>query len=379
MSNSPFQNLLSRRGSQVLSASQLESLGKIAASAWGEGRSKDLTDAVVTAIKTSSITLTSEQVRRVAEFANTEAYLNEFKKEGEHKIVDFGPSGPANPADVLRNLNAIGGMAVKDSGLEDYSRLPEKHSSWTDADFDSALSIKEAAAIPEVNPYSDAEVLREKLASAYALATDQISSLELMYQDLTEHLYHEVKQAAMNGTSLGEVVQAWSSVSEEPAFVKAAFDTMVPRLFDEGVFPTLDEMSASIMKTAGSRTTNVEHPLVQYYTDFCDVLTKLADLRGQQEEYRDGYDKLTCFLSMLLQKEAMTWGPLDTAERGIERGLHNIGVTGLPNLVARKGIAKVLPAALAYGAYRNVTDPYRHLIPGTDEYRMRMAQQGVMV
>lgn len=383
MPDLPFQSLLSQSRAHALSAEQLESIGKSAAADWVDRKYLSLTEAVTDTIKLSSVPLTTEQVRRVVEFANTEAYLSEFRKEGEHKIVDFGPTGPANPADVLRNLNAIGGMAVKDSGLEDYRRLPKKHSSHEGLDFDSLFPTKTASGYPEENPYSDVEVLREKLSSAYALVTDQLGRLETAYLDLGEHLYGAVKQAALAGTSLGEIVQSWSAISEEPEFVKAAFDLMVPRFFNEGIFSTLDEASASLMKTAGARTVNVEHPVVQHYADFCSTLAKLAELREQQEEYRDGYEKLSSFLGILFDKKASTVGEL------MRRGAQAVEGSAAKHLKTGPATSKLLglsagyalPALGAYGAYRYGKDLAedvgitRH-IPGTPAYQqMRMERQ----
>lgn len=51
------------------------------------------------------------------EFANTTAYLTEFRKEGMgHKYIDFGEGGPANPSTVLQDLNDGGGGTVFDTG-----------------------------------------------------------------------------------------------------------------------------------------------------------------------------------------------------------------------------------------------------------------------
>jgi hypothetical protein len=381
MTDLPEQSVLQQRHARSVPAAQLEMLGKRAAARWGSGEHCSLTCAVTETVKCASIPLSPEQVRRVVEFANTEAYLTEFRKEGEHKVVDFGPSGPANPADVLRDLNDGGGRTVMDSGLGDYKRQPEKRASYDEADstLEQAFAAKTASAgYPEVNPLSEVIDLRDKLAGEYDHVSSQVSGLEVAYMGLSDQLYGLVKQAAMEGLTLGEVVQAWSAVNEDPAFVKAAFDQFVPKLFQEGVFSTLDEMGDSLMKTAGSKLVNPGHPLVHCYADFCDSLDKLASLREEQEELYEGYTKISSFLQESLRKEATLVGK---ARKGVGGAAHFLEhKVGLPGYAA-----KLLPAAavagLGYGAYRHIADAAQDagvtkLIPGTADYNnMRAVRQ----
>lgn len=323
MSDLPQNSLLQQRHARPVSGEELEMLGKRAAASWSEGECCSLTCAVTCAVKHASVPLSPEQVRRVVEFANTEAYLKEFKKEGEHKIVDFGPDGPANPADVLRDLNDGGGVTVMDSGLGDYRRPPEEKRASAESDesaFYQAFLTKTAGAYPEHNPFSDVIELRDKVAGAYDHVTAEISGLEVAYMDLSERLYGQVKQAAMEGISLGEIVQAWSTVTDEPEFVKAAFDQFVPRLFNDGVFRNLDEMGNSIVKTAGAKYVNVNHPLVGGYNDFCQTLYKLSGLRAYQEELYATYNQATGFLSEVMRKEAAGVGSaLSKADKAVQR------------------------------------------------------------
>ncbi len=90
-------------------------MGKSAAERWSVGAYPSLHEAVVGTVKCAR--LSPEQVRRVVEFANTTAYLTEFRKEGMgHKYIDFGEGGPANPSTVLQDLNDGGGGTVFDTG-----------------------------------------------------------------------------------------------------------------------------------------------------------------------------------------------------------------------------------------------------------------------
>lgn len=104
MSDLPPRGLLQQAHARSVSGEHLEVLGKQAASKWATGEHPTLADAVLEQVKEAG--LSPEQVKRVVEFANTDAYLTEFKKEGaNHRFVDFGRSGPADPAEVLKSLN----------------------------------------------------------------------------------------------------------------------------------------------------------------------------------------------------------------------------------------------------------------------------------
>lgn len=81
----------------------------------------------------------------MVEFANQDAYLQEFRKEGSSKVVHFD-CGPAVPGEVLQDLNDGGGGSVYDRGDLDYRMHP---SSVKQAAAERAGMAKTAAA-PEV-------------------------------------------------------------------------------------------------------------------------------------------------------------------------------------------------------------------------------------
>ncbi len=119
MNDLPSIALLQQSHAVPKSGEELEVMGKYAASQYIGGKQKTLNDAVVGTVKHAG--LSPEQVRRVIEFANTAAYLSEFNKEGSpSRYVDFA-GGPADPGEVLRELNSGGGGTVFDRGLADYS------------------------------------------------------------------------------------------------------------------------------------------------------------------------------------------------------------------------------------------------------------------
>jgi len=122
MSDLPRQGLLQQLNAHPHSGEYLEVLGKRAAARWSSGDHKTLTDAVTETVKQAQ--LSPEQVKRVVEFANTDAYLTEFKKEGgEHHVIDFH-GGPADASEILKDLNDGGGGSVFDRGTGDYNAPP---------------------------------------------------------------------------------------------------------------------------------------------------------------------------------------------------------------------------------------------------------------
>jgi hypothetical protein len=122
MHDMPSVTLRQQEKANPKTGQELEVLGKCAAKRYVNGECETLNAAVVETVKQAG--LSPEQVRRVIEFANTDAYLVEFNKEGSHhKYVEFH-GGPADPAEVLRDLNDGGGGTVFDRGLSDYSLEP---------------------------------------------------------------------------------------------------------------------------------------------------------------------------------------------------------------------------------------------------------------
>jgi hypothetical protein len=290
--------LLQQMKGRPRSGEYLEVLGKHAAAEWSGGRYKTLTESVTAAVKEAQ--LSPEQVKRVVEFANTSAYLDEFKKEGApHRVVDF-PGGPADTGEILRDLNDGGGGAVNDNGLRDYSKPPKEGRAIpnrADEELQSLFgSEKTAALIPYENPYSDVIEVRDKLAGAADSLGAQISGLEVMYAELGNRVFHQVKQATLNDTTLGEIMHAWQTVSPSDDHIKVAFTLITPRLLHDGVFHNVTEMTTSVDKVAGVRMVNSAHPIVTEFKEFCETLSKLAELREARSEIQTQLGSLNAYL-----------------------------------------------------------------------------------
>lgn len=388
MSDLPTQALLQQTGARHVTGEHLEVLGKQASVLWATGRASNLNDAVVATVKTAG--LSPEQVRRVVEFTNTAAYLSEFAKEGsQHRVIDFGSDGPANPARVLQDLNDGGGGSSYDSG--DYRSPPPRTksaSAWEETAFQQMFKTEGSGGYADANPLGEVIDLRDKLAGQYETATSELSSMELGYSDLCDSLFFQVKQAAMEGHDLSEVVEIWSRYAPHEEYIKVAFAEIGPRLVENEVFRTHSDYADSLMKKANVGLVNPDHPLVSEFGSFCEVLSKLAETREVQQELGEGVARLTSFLKEAAAPKGLinkAVGVLGSAADHSRTGAHALGeamfgegsahAATLGN-VAHKGVKYVAPALAANEVYRHtkynpVLNSAMGYVPGTREYYQR--------
>lgn len=409
MHDLPSQTLLQQDAARPVSGEHLEVLGKHAADCYHDGTYDTLNEAVVETVKQAG--LSPEQVQRVIEFANTSAYLREFRKEGStHKYINF-PGGPASPSEVLKDLNDGGGGTVFDRGMADYNQPPptaEKTADVTRRNLSRLGLEKEASAfessdeqmlreafevpdneLPFADPWQDSIQMRDKLASARDTVVGEIGSFETEFMLTCEDLYAQVKQAAMDGVHLGQIVQLWGEVVPGPNFVKLAFQQIGPRLAAEKVL-TLDEIGASLEKTA-SGLPNLEHPLVGVFSAYCIQLEKLATARAALDELCTEHDRVDWFLKTAHRKVAQ--GGIVGAAKKLHGAAKQVSgkvapivgkaIGGEPGRYAAKAVEYAPEAAeglLALEAYDRAVKhgPLGGLgqfakarIPGTQEYYMR--------
>lgn len=322
MHDLPSQTLLQQTHARPVSGEELEVFGKKAACRYTCGECATLNDAVVMTIKSAG--LSPEQVKRVVEFTNQNAYLTEFKKESSaHKYIEFH-GGPANPSEILKDLNDGGGGTVFDRGMADYASPPPEKTASILAKNRAVLGLEKVASVvdpreqalrqafaaedvpvPYEDPYQDSIAMREKLATIRDNLNSDLSFLETEYLVIGDDLYGQVKQAALEGTPLGHVIQAWQDVTPGEGYVKCAFQLIGSRLVEEGVFRSFDEVGASLEKTAGAQALpNHEHPVLKSFAAFCTQLDKLASVRAQRDEVADYFNRIDWFLKEAMQKVA---------------------------------------------------------------------------
>lgn len=410
MHDLPPQAVLQQAKARPISGEELEVMGKQAASSFHGGHVASLTEAVIETVKHAG--LSPEQVLRVVEFTNQSAYQQAFNKEGSaHKYIDF-KGGPAHPAEVLKDLNDGGGGTVFDRGDSDYKSSPsfsktasmEKTASSifepVEEAFEQMFKVAEHS-YPYAEPMADTVDLRRKLAATRDLLTSEISSMELQFNDIVEDLYGQVKQAAISGTPLGFVVQAWGALDPAPGLVKTAFQYIGPKLAQQGVM-SVGAIGDSLSKTA-SAMVNEAHPLVQTFAAFCDCVEKLAHGRAALMEVNDAYSRISHFekraasllgggggpglipkawsgATSLANRAAQAVAPkateLGTALINPQVGaLLGKGVGGAikysPHVAAALGAKEVYDRGLKYGPGQIPVRYAKSHIPGTREYYAR--------
>jgi hypothetical protein len=408
-SDLPEQYLLQQSSARPVSGEELETLGKRAAAGWRAGEHETLTAAVVETVKHGH--LSPEQVRRVVEFTNQDAYLTEFRKEGRHKVIHFD-CGPADPSQVLNDLNDGGGGSVFDSG--DYRHAPSSFSDQFQQLFDSQMGKTASAAPSTYNPYEEVLLdwfkaepekvaahdptrepreLWQKLSSARDEVAGDLDRLEIDFHDVGQQMFEAVKQASRAGVPLGDVVQAWSVGNPEPEFIKAAFQSMAQGL--RGELGGFDAVGASLEKRGSlERAVDETHPVVESFRGFCEVLNKLAGLRSLKQELDEA-----CAQTLALMKAAALGGAVGKAWQGLGHAGEAVGEAVAPvaealvganpetvKRVARKGIQYGGAGAgllAANAAQQEVTDrpivrstagAAKSMIPGTQEYNYRRAR-----
>lgn len=388
-SDTPIQTVLQQRDARPVSGEHLEVLGKKAASDWVMGKFASLHEAVINTVRSEQ--LSPEQVHRVVEFCNSDAYLQEFRKEGgQHKVVHFD-KGPADPAQVLQDLNDGGGGARYDRGTLDYSLPPStgrKEASYrsqtvlaldktASAEGEPGAQLPKLVKIPSLpklahpqarhedelwalfgnneggkiafaEPLQPLRELSDKLAGARDQLRGDVDSLEIDFQMATRELYDQVKVASQDGIELGQMLTAWSTVTPDPLYVKVAFSRITPRLRAEGVFNSLDAIGESLLKTAhrSVAAVNPQHPLVATYAVFVDTLNKLANARATMEELAAGAAEAAELL-----KVGSRGGLVGAVQRGasaVSKGIDKASPAVAGALVGAKD-AKHLAPAVAKG------------------------------
>jgi hypothetical protein len=336
--------LLQQQKSNPRSGEELEVMGKRAANLWAEGRFNNLSDSVVDVVKEAG--LSAEQVKRVVEFTNVNAFLEEFRKEGTaSKYVDFGDGKLADTSRVLHDLNDGGDPGEEvDVQTNAYNEQPlrVKQASLEDADWVQFFGDpSKEEDYPMAEPHAEYWAVREKLAGMLEHMTTQLSGLETAYGDVSRNLYGHTKRACRDGVPLGDIIRAWSSVEPDPTFIKCAFELISPTLVKDEVFRCFDDVGESITKMSSSRVVNPEHPLVTSYQEYCEILDKLAEVREQ----RDGLAERLAFLEYQFEKSANAIGK--TVRVLGAAGKHTGAIGEAIGGKTLGGVAKYLPHAAA--------------------------------
>lgn len=265
---------------------RLQAIGK-RASAMFINEQVPLTDAVVQALQ-GEAGLGREHVQRVTEFANNFAFEAMFLKTGaDHKVVDFGEAGPADPSTVLKELGATG--AVMGHQKLAAVRRPvtrERFVPGQDGMVEMFHGVQKlAAAAPVENSLSEIYELREDVGRAKEELLLKTAASSQGYLSAANELYRVVKTAVLEGTSPAEIATVFKFQADDINFVKLALKEIAQRM--EG-----DDIPAVPMrKIASSEIPNMEHPICKSFDHFVKVATShfttVCAAEDLSEKYRD--------------------------------------------------------------------------------------------
>jgi len=227
-----------------MTADELSEMGKQAA-AMAESCSLNLTEAVARTIGMTK--LNTEQVRRVVEFANHEAFHQKHSSlHMANRVVDI-EGGPADPQSVLQSLNNAARPTSEKVASLDYA-LPPMRKTSSSSDYGmSVVASTHGGVRLRLNG------LRHKLASAHETVVQDAASARYQMLETMGELQVVVKRAALNGMSTDDLVSAWARVN--PDLVGTCLEYM----------PYLPPQTPGV-KVA--HRVNPDHAMVRLYSQF---------------------------------------------------------------------------------------------------------------
>lgn len=295
---------------KAVSSEHLQVLGKHASTLFQSQKVASMNDAVLRAVQDEH--LNAQQVRRVVEFANVDAFREKHASMTGDKIVVF-QGGPADPSVVLQRLNVTEKTAsAAQYDLSDYDGPPSQ--SYTQAEIemgDKLLShtFKTASSQQEEQEVSMNTIyaLRDKLAGARDFLESELLTAEGDMHFVLSSLYENVKEAHAEGVSMGQMLNSWSKVSSAknaPAFanqsIKLASSFVIPKLLEDAVFYSKEELSKSFSKTAAVGSVNMNHPLITDFLKTAFLLEKIAVNKQALEEITTQYNRVDDFVKQAL-------------------------------------------------------------------------------
>lgn len=219
-----------------------------------------LTEAVVQSVKDEQ-DLGTEHVRRIVENANNETFQRMWKQgSGDHRVINFD-GGPADPGDVLKELNmgAISSpLAVSEKTASFDPWVPGEDSA--EGVFDEA---KTASEYPQSNPLGDAWRLREQLEGMQDHFAAEHQLAEVRHDDAERVLVKEAKQVVLGGGSTADISRVVSMRAGHPDLAKLALAKIQNHFDARGI-----ESPVGYVLSKEASEPNPNSPFVQAYDDY---------------------------------------------------------------------------------------------------------------
>lgn len=263
--------LLSDRRHPKLSPEMLELMGKQAANQYfddgiplNEGIAK---------MAGAHPDITSEQVKRIVEFANTAVYLGLHEKAKTAGLQSSYPQFQLADSGIIIQDLTDGARPTHVTQTDVvYGQQPEKRASFTKEVSDELLSdlfgVKTASTdldystdsvVDEIlGVKSDLQALKDHLTGA-------ASQLDFMWKEACDHYYETMKRHLLGGGSFTDVLSA-ARTGMGTEKVAEALKPFVSRLLREKVAsPELLKAQANDIEKVAHRVVNVQHPLVTLF------------------------------------------------------------------------------------------------------------------
>jgi uncharacterized protein with HEPN domain len=214
-----------------------------------------LSDAVVKVARWHG-RLNPEQVRRVIEFTNNEAFQTMFKQaEGSHRVVCF-PGGPADPSQVLKELSMDHGV-MAGPGADRY--LPGMDSTGDIFAQEKAAALSQPLGLKEKR----AHVQWQELQRMNDHFVDAYRTAQRDYDDAVGELCKEARGLVNDGGSTTDLVRALGRVEHLDGMAKLALRHISDDW--ENRCMTVDQ---DPMMSKRAHMVRVKHPFIQAFFDF---------------------------------------------------------------------------------------------------------------
>lgn len=352
--------LLNGKGHAKLSAETLELMGKQAANQYLEDGIA-LNDAI-TKIAGAYNDISTEQVKRIVEFANQSVYL---AKHDQAKTANAESSYPqfelADASKILQDLSEDARPTISPQTDIDYSRSSNK-TKISSAITEKALEELFKTASEDDKEYSTETIASDVLEMKHSLIglidnlNDRYNQHESLFKEATAEFYSNVKSHILEGGELGEVYTAAQSVCPDRDKLDDLMEPIVRGLLVEKVAKAeaLATHMSELHKFA-HRVVNPEHPFVTTFSAMLLAGDELIKVSSALSEANEGLTKVKEFIhKAYFTKEAMSSMmssmPKSVNQAGSSmKGITPASSTGIKTL-AQKIPAPVPPTTFGSGS-----------------------------
>lgn len=295
------RHLLSQERHATVSPETLELMGKEAANMYLD-KGVSLNEAIVK-LASAHPDFNAEQVKRVAEFANTAVYLAIHDK---NKTAGASSSYPqfelADPFRVIQDMSDGAKPTTMTQTDVDYGKQPLKKDKVSSVQFNELMDGLFKTSSTEL-PYTKDSVLHEIMSTkeelvalGHSLATSG-EQFDLMHKQASAEYYDHVKSHLLNGGSFADVAVAARSTGISNEKMASILSPVLVRLITEKVASpaSLKDGANGISKVA-HRVINDKHPLVSSFAAVAATLGEIEKVAAGIEVVDQQIKKVEAFI-----------------------------------------------------------------------------------